>query len=682
MRNVFWIAVGYFLAAPDSLLAQSDPLPEQRWDEEIIVTGERVARPSLETASSVAIFTSADVEATSADRLDQVLALVPNVQLGSGEEAPTIRGQDATGQLRNLFAFLGGARPRVTLQVDGRPATFYEFISGSQSTWDIGQVEIFRSPQTTTQGRNSIAGAIFVTTENPSFDWQAKGQLVVGSADMRQISGAISGPVIGDQLAFRVSGDLRLGEVTNEMTDRIDGADIDHDDFGTARIKLAYRPAGLAGASLATTFAYSRSQSPQFEGASPPFRERDLPIPNQMIGVMRVSSTSITTRAEYEIQPGLSSNITISYGDAKLQRFGLPGLGRASADTVDFSIEPTLLWNTEEPLSLLIGAHRYSMSQTQTIDISGFGLGIGTFHDDQDSLGLFGEATWRPAEFISLTGGLRYERDRQVRVGGIGRIGLDYDETFDAVLPKLQVAYHQDDDLTLGLMALRAFNPGGTSISLARAASDEFEAEYLWNYEAFLRARIADGSATLSANVFYSDIENAQRPQFVPIQLPNGVETQAVEFANAPAAHTYGAEAELGWKMTRNLHLSVGIGLLETKVHETLEDDDPTKGSSFQRAPRLSVSGSIDWSPLKELRISAQVRHQSGYFSDDANIEALRIAPSTIVDGRTSYDFGRVSLFAYARNLFDEFYLTYLFNPNFASTGKPREIGIGLAAEF
>lgn len=680
-RGLFFTG-GLLLAIPGTLQAQDETRRDAGDRDEIIVTGERVPRPDLETASSVAVFTPAQIEATAADRLDQILALVPNIQPGSGEEGPAIRGQDSTGQLRNLFAFLGGARPRVTLQVDGRPVSFYEFISGTQSAWDLKQVEVFRSPQTTTQGRNSIAGAIFVETADPTREWEGRARVMAGNIGMRQVSAAVSGPIAGDELAFRLSGDLHLGRVANQMTDGIDGAELEHDDYGTARLKLLYQPAFLPRARLETTIAYSQSQSPQFEGASPPFSERRLPVPNQMIGVMKVRATSLTTRAEYEIEPGLTSSLTLSYGDALLQRFGLPGLGRTRAEVDDFTIEPTLLWQRPGEFSLLLGANRSSIDQQQTINISGFGLGTGTFDDEQDSLGLFGEASWHLIPSLSLTGGLRYETDRQVRVGGIGGIVLDYDETFSAWLPKLSVAWEPSENLTLGLVAQRAFNPGGTTISLARRAADDFDAEKLWNYEAFFRARFAGGKATLAANLFYADIENAQRPQLVPIILPNGVPTQATEFSNAPKAHSYGLEAELGWKLLANLSVRAGIGLLETEVDRTEQPVDPTLGKSFQRSPGLSLSGAIDWRPVEPLQLSAQVRHQSGYFSDDANTEALRIGASTIVDTRASYDFGRVQLVAYARNLLDQFTVTNLFNPNFASTGRPREIGIGVEASF
>ena len=676
------IAAVALVAYPAPLLAQADPLPRQPDEKIIIVTGERIPRPELETSSSVVVVTSAELEGTQADRLDQVLALAPNVQLGSGEEAPAIRGQDATGQLRNLYAFLGGARPRATLLVDGRAVSYYEFVSGSQSMWDIKQIEIFRTPQTTTQGRNSIAGAIFITSEEPAHDWEARGRVVVGDEKMYQLSAALSGPIAEDELAFRISGDLRRGEVSNDMTDAIDGADIDRDDYGTARLKLSYAPSGLPGASLETTLAYTSSQSPQFEGASPPFEDRKLPVPNQMIGVMKVEATSLTARARYEIETGLSSSLTVSFGDAMLRRFALRGLGNARADTKDFSIEPTLIWDGAEDFTLLLGAHHSTIDQDQAIDLTVFGLGAGTFDDTQDSLGLFGEATWRIADHLSITGGLRYEEDRQVRVGGIGPIVLDFDETFDAWLPKASIAFDSGENFTIGLSAQRAFNPGGTSISLARRAADEFEAETLWNYEVFVRAKMLDGRATLSANAFYADIENAQRPQLVDVTLPNGTRTQAIEFANAPAARTYGLETELHWKVLRNLAVRMGLGLLETKVVRTVDPDDATLGKSFQRAPGLSASGSVEWWPVERLQLNAQIRHHSGYFSNDANTEALRVDAATIVDTRASYDFGRVALFGYARNLFDRFYLTNIFNPGFASTGEPREVGIGLEARF
>ena len=213
---------------------------------EIVVTGERISRSQHETASSVAVIDASLIDSQAAsDRIEQVLQMVPNVQLGSGGEGPVIRGQDSTGVVRDLPAFLSGTRPRTTIRIDGRSATYYELAFGLTSVWDIGRVEVFRSPQTTTQGRNSIGGAIFVETEEPAFDWQARARLVAGESDTWQTAGVVSGPLIDGQLAFRVSGDLRRSRASSQIVNGAVGIDPNRDDSEIIRIKLLAVPKGL-----------------------------------------------------------------------------------------------------------------------------------------------------------------------------------------------------------------------------------------------------------------------------------------------------------------------------------------------------------------------------------------------------------------------------------------------------
>ena len=164
------------------------------------------------------------IEARAAsDRIEELLAFIPNVQLGSGGEGPTIRGQDTTGALRDLPAFLGGTRPRTTLVVDGRAVSFHEFVFGIAPLWDIERVEVFRTPQTTTQGRNSIAGAIFVHSKDPTATWEGRVRGIVGQSRTRQLSASLSGPLLDDDLAFRLSGDWRRNRPASDIADTIRG---------------------------------------------------------------------------------------------------------------------------------------------------------------------------------------------------------------------------------------------------------------------------------------------------------------------------------------------------------------------------------------------------------------------------------------------------------------------------
>lgn len=679
------LLIASLFALPAAVSAQTDE-PDDPKPKEIIVTGERAERTLRETPSSVSVTTAEMLAASSADRLDQILQATPNVQVGSGEEGPSIRGQDSTGLLRNLFAFLGGTRPRVTLQIDGRPATYYEFVNGSAGLWDVERIEVFRSPQTTTQGRNSIAGAVFVETQDPTKVWEGGARVLIGDQSTRQASAMLSGPIVPGELAMRISGDLRLGRTASDLADGIPGADVRRDDYGLLRAKLLFEPQAVPGARVETTYVHTRAQSPQFEAVLAPFRERRAAIPQMTNGVHRINADSVTARLEYDPGGTLSSSTTLSLGDVVVRRFGLPGLGLTRVDSKDYSAEGILRWQPASAVSALGGVHFLALRQRQSIDITGLGIGQGGFRDRQESVGLFAEATIRPVPPLAITGGMRYQRDRQRRLGQVGvpptGIALDYDGLFDAWLPKVSVAYDIAPNTTGGFLVQRAYNPGGTSISLMRRAEDSFQAEKLWNYELFLRTGFADGRGTVAANLFLNKISNAQRQQTVALILPNGSALFVPEFANAPKARTQGIEVQVGYRPSSRLTLGAGLGALGTEVVETLLPGDPTRGKDFQRSPRLTFSAFADWKPTDPLRLSAQLRHNSPYFSNDANTPALRIESSTVVDLRGEVTAGKLTLFGYVRNAFDAFYMTYLFNSTFGTAGDPREAGVGVEARF
>ena len=670
--------------------------PSMDWPATIIVTGERVPRTLSESSSSVAVVTADEIESQAAlDQVDQLLAFIPNVQIGSGE-GPTIRGQDSTGVLRDVSAFLGGTRPRATLQVDGRALGYYEFVFGTASTWDVAQVEVFRTPQTTTQGRNSIAGAIFIRTTDPTPQWEGRVRLLTGNLGTWQGSAMVSGPLLEGQLAFRASGDIRRTQSSSDMADDVVGASLDHDDFGVARLKLVATPSAISGLRLTTTYVHGESQAPQFEAVFPPFKERRSPA-ERTNGVYRIKSDSLTAVADYEISRTLASRTTLSWGDALIRRFGLPGLGRTRVDSHDFAVESTATWRPGKTFQMTGGVHHLRVRQRQTIDVTGLRLGTGDFDDRQMSLGLFGEATWRPAPMLAITGGFRYQRDRQEREGVLnppaGPAVFEYDRRFDAWLPKFSIAFDLDEDLTAGLLVQRAYNPGGLTIIPLTLQADEFDAETLWNYEVFARAGFAGGRAMLSANLFYSDIADAQRPRSFVFAPPVGAPLTVTEIVNAPSAESRGAELDMRWRVTGRLSVSVGAALLDTKTRRTLFPGDPSLGKKFQRAPGFSAAAGVDWQPIDGLRLSAQARTNSGYFSDDANTPDLRIGGSAVVNVRAAWTHGDVTVFGYARNLFDRFYMTRLFpalrlpppaapRPVFGIAGDPREFGLGVEARF
>jgi outer membrane receptor protein involved in Fe transport len=59
--------------------------------------------------------------------------------------------------------------PRATINLDGHYLNYNEMYFGAPSVWDVDSIEVYRGPQTTSQGANAIAGAIVVKTKDPTF---------------------------------------------------------------------------------------------------------------------------------------------------------------------------------------------------------------------------------------------------------------------------------------------------------------------------------------------------------------------------------------------------------------------------------------------------------------------------------------------------------------------------------
>ncbi len=92
---------------------------------------------------------------------------------------------------------------------------------------DIDQVELLRGPQGTLFGKNTTAGAIGVTTAAPSFTFGGVAQASYGNYDYQQYQASITGPLVGDVLAGRLTGysttrggdvhDITTGTTVNDL---------------------------------------------------------------------------------------------------------------------------------------------------------------------------------------------------------------------------------------------------------------------------------------------------------------------------------------------------------------------------------------------------------------------------------------------------------------------------------
>lgn len=129
--------------------------------------------------------------------------------------------------------------------MDGRSLTYNEQAYGPQSLWDLDRVEVFRGPQSYIQGRNAIAGAIVMASKDPTFEWESAFKGGAGNQHSSQLAAMASGPLVEDQLAFRVSVDRQRRRSDADLPAYEPVGDPREVEATTARAKLLFNPAGL-----------------------------------------------------------------------------------------------------------------------------------------------------------------------------------------------------------------------------------------------------------------------------------------------------------------------------------------------------------------------------------------------------------------------------------------------------
>ena len=652
----------------------------------VVVTGERVDRSLRETASSVSVIGAEDIEQRPAmGSVQDAIGFVPNVIFPDTVSAPIIRGQDTQGPNFGASAFLGGTVPRATINMDGRYLGYYELVFGGASIWDLESIEVFRGPQTVSQGANSIAGAVVVRTKDPTFHREAAAQVMVGSDQLRRASVAWSGPLVDQELAVRMAVDYSARDTfINYVNPAFASAAVDPD-FSSldARLKLLWKPQALPGLQAKLTLSHVQGNRPTSEAASTPYADyqsRSASMPNY-----KQWSNSAIADVSYDFGSGLKLSNRTDFSHLNVRREILPvtnGGAEISQSTVSNETRLTF-GDTKSAWSGVVGLF---LNRTKSDEIL-YIRGVSDFDDKKTNVGLFGEVSHRFAERWLLTGGLRYQRDRIQRTGATpyARAPLDFQGTFSAVLPKLSLAYDINSDVTVGGLVSKGYNPGGVGVSFAQAKAVTFKEESVWNYELFSRASLLGGRLQLTGNLFFNDFKNSQRllPDFL-----NGVLYGAVVH-NADKARSYGLEVSADFQATHSLRLRGAAGLLKTRISRfSAANGDVLEGREFGRSPGYMLNLGVDWAFAPAWTAGFDVRHTDGYHSTDENVPAYRIASYTVANARLSYKPSRHwELFAHVNNLFDKRTATWKYDDRSvggiaASVIPPRQIGIGAKVAF
>ncbi|MFI0396922.1 TonB-dependent receptor [Paracoccus jiaweipingae] len=653
--------------------------------EEIVLIGEKVARSLARTASSVTVLDSRDAAAAPGDAsVASALQGVPNLIFTDSVGAPMIRGQDSQGPNSGAGAFFSGTVPRASINVDGRYLSYNEYAFGAASVWDVAGIEVYRGPQTAAQGANSIAGAIFVRTNDPSFTPEGQAHLQYGSGGRRRAALAYSAPVAPD-LAARIALDYSARDTfIDYVSDNFAKGKSDQDfESRMARVKLLWQPADLTGFEAKLTLEHDQTNRPSTESAFAPFEDLNslaLTMPS-----WKQRSNAAVLDVSQDFDNGLRLINQLQYADTNSRRVIEPFQGgSANIDLRSVSNETRLTFGDAggAGLSGVVGLFVARRDTDETLWLRG----VSSFDDQKDSLGLYTEVTWRGESPWSVTGGLRYQRDRVQRRGNSSFAArpLDYDETFDAVLPRVSVSYDLSDRTTIGGLVSKGYNPGGISLNLRSGEYVPFKAETVWNYELFGRTELMGDRLILTGNLFYSDFKNAQR--YVQVSLPENIGQSLT--VNAEEATSYGLELGMDYQATDSLRLRGGLGLLHTEIGKFTSAIADFTGKEFARAPRYTASLAADWDITAQWRLSGDVRLTDGYYSDDANTEEFKIGSYAIANARVTYTAQNgVEMFGYVNNIFDvreplHKQVNRSVKAVEAAMTQPREVGIGLIHRF
>ncbi|MBB4952138.1 outer membrane receptor protein involved in Fe transport [Agrobacterium vitis] len=651
----------------------------------IIVTGENVERSLKKTASSVSVINDKDIDKdkTGDSSVSETILDVPNVMVTDTVSAPIIRGQDTQGPNTGSIAFLSGTVPRATINLDGHYLNYYEYVFGATSVWDLQNIEVFRGPQTTSQGANAIAGAIVVNTKDPTFTPEASYLAEIGSYNMKRIAGAVSGPIIDDQLAARLAIDYSGRDTFIDYINSSFSRGDTNQDFSSlnGRFKLLWEPDEITGFSAKLTYSYNASNRPSQEAAFAPFENLDS-LATTMPSWKQHTNTGVLD-LKYELENGITVFNQTQYSDTLAERYNVP-MSNAGAviDQKNVSNETRVTFGDEEDVfSGVVGLYYANTKSDEVL----YYRGTSSFDDTKDNLGIFSEASYRLTDEWTLTGGLRFERDQVQRIGTstLATSALNYDETFTAFLPKLSLSYEITPDVTVGAMVNRGYNPGGVSLNTSSGQWLTFKEETLWNYELFTRANLIEDKLFVTGNVFYMDMKNAQR--YVNVLLTSGVVQPYT--VNADKAHAYGAEFSVNYAVLDNVNLKGGAGIMRTEIDE-MSSNASYEGNEFQKSPGYTLSFGASWDVTEKFNVAGDIRYLDGYYSDDANTTAYWIEPYTVADVRASYKFNdKLEAYTYVKNVFDERVPTFKqYNRGIggveASMTSPRTFGIGIKGTF
>jgi vitamin B12 transporter len=152
----------FFAGALCYAQAVTDSMKHYTMNDEIVVTADRLESPLKETASSITVISSHDIESSTTTSLYDILQTVPGLETyksgGLGQISTVLLRGGNSGQ---ALVLVDGVRMNMANDPNGT----FDFSSLSLS--NIDRIEVLRGPQSTLYGSDAMSGVINIITKQP-----------------------------------------------------------------------------------------------------------------------------------------------------------------------------------------------------------------------------------------------------------------------------------------------------------------------------------------------------------------------------------------------------------------------------------------------------------------------------------------------------------------------------------
>jgi len=647
----------------------ADP-PVQSADriEEITVTGPRKRSEAIQDVpQSIQAFSADDIRDARIQGYEDIFRLTTNASVeesANGDVTVSIRGIDTGSPITE--SGLG-------LYVDGAYA-YFRGVRSNVSLFDLESVEVLRGPQGGLYGRNSIGGALLINTARPRFEFGTSAKLRVGSDAARGFEGMVNLPIVPETLALRVAytdsqrdsffTNRALGRRERDPVERAGRAKLRYSD-GPVDLVLGYERWRDVLSGLDRTLAQQREPTPRATFAS-------------VLGGTRQDSSQWNANLAWEASDALELRYLGSYREFRRGRvFDLDGSDQALVQVQGFESdqqthELRLTATPAADLTLSAGAVYYrdhpefsgsSGTPGNTLESSLSGV--------FDNISGFTELEYELLPGLRIAGELGYSVEENAGSrGGLARIGsvviplpsVSASETERVSTPGASVSWFVNEAVMLYGRYSTSYKSGGfndlSDVDLATGEADRdlyFRPEKVRGFEIGAKGQWLDDRLLLNAAVF----DMRQRDLQTRISTGGTGAFERRPFLNVGSARRRGAEVELRARPVGPLELSLGYGLTDAELEDSLTQSGDASGNAVPGVPRYTFNAGVQYRrPLLErwtLFLRTDYTSRLGGYRDIANVVELDDTALTSLRFGLELD-ERFAISFFGRNVFDREY--------------------------